>query len=170
MSTISGQGVPQVVSNNFVRPANATVYASGYLVANSTVAASVVPLSFISSGPSTGNVCIQRVRHKKSSVSTTNANFRVHFYSADPSASSGIVNGDGGNWSTSVANWLGAMDVTMATAFSDGAAGIGVANQGTEITSTFTNGRTIYALIEARGAYTPGSAETFTAVVETIQG
>ena len=86
------------------------------------------------------------------------------------SASSGIVNGDGGNWVTSVANWLGAMDVVIGTVFSDGAAGIGTPNNGTELTSVFTNGRTIYALIEARAAYTPASAETFTAVVETIQG
>jgi hypothetical protein len=170
MSTVEGQGVPQVVSNNFVRPANATPYASGQLVANSTVAASVLPLAFISSGPSIGVLCIQRVRLKKSSVSTTNASFRVHFYDADPSASSGIVNGDGAAWSTSAAHWLGAMDVVIATAFSDGSAGIGVANQGTEITSIFTNGRTIYALVEARAAYTPASGETFTAVVETIQG
>lgn len=169
MATAVAQGSVQVVSASFVRPADAAVYASGDLVANSTVAASVVPLSFTSSGATTGSVSVTRVRLKKTSVSTTNASFRVHLYSADPSASSGIVNGDNGVWSTSIASWIGAFDVTIGTVFSDGAGGFGSPNTGSEVSSVFTNGRTIYALVEARGAYTPSSGETITAILETVQ-
>lgn len=162
-------GKSAVVSANFNRPADATAYASGDLVANNTTAGSVAALAYTSAARvSGGSGMVRRVRLKKSGASVTNASFRVHFYGADPAASTGITNGDNGAWLTKHASYLGAVDITVDKAFSDAAAGVGVPNSGGEINYVATN-QTIWALIEARAAYTPASGETFTVELELLQ-
>lgn len=154
-----GRGI--IASASFVRPANTTAYASGDLVANSTTAGSVTPLA-LAIGRGAGGL-IHRVRLVTDSTSITTADFRAHFYSAAPA----VTNGDNGAWDSDGAlNYLGACDVTVGEAFSDGAAGFGVPNKGTEIFATVD---TVYALIEARSSYTPTSGETFTLAAEVIQ-
>ena len=168
-------GKATIVSANFTRPANTTAYSIGQLVANSTTAGSVVPLSFTVSRINDASGMVRRARIKKSTTSTTNATFRLHLYQNDPSAASGIANGDGGTWSTKEAGWLGDIDVDMTSAtngraFTDAADGVAAPNAGTEINFIPKSGtQTIYALIEARGAYTPGNAEVFTVYLETLQ-
>jgi hypothetical protein len=158
------------VSANFTRPADTNVYASGDLVANSVTAASVVPLSWTVARINDSTGMIRRVRLKISGTVITNASFRVHLYQNDPSASSGIANGDNGVWSTKEAGYLGSCDVTIDKAFTDGAEGVGTPNNGTEINFIPKSGtQTIYGLIEARAAFTPISAEVFTATLETLQ-
>jgi hypothetical protein len=158
------------VSANFTRPADTTAYASGDLVANSTTAASVVPMNFTVARINDATGMIRRVRVKKSTTTTTNASFRVHLYQNDPSASTGISNGDNGAWLTKEAGYLGSCDVTIDKAFSDAAEGVGVPNNGTEVNFKPTSGaQTVYALLEARAAYTPGNAEVFTVTLETLQ-
>jgi hypothetical protein len=96
-----------------------------------------------------------------------NASFRVHFYRAAPST---ITNGDNGAFSTSgVADYIGAMDVTMDRAFTDGAAGFGQPVIGSEMNFKLASGQTVRALIEARGAYTPANAEVFTLTLDSLQ-
>lgn len=154
-------------SATFTRPADTTAYASGDLVANSTTAGSVVPMSFAAAARvAAGSFAIRRVRLRKSGTSLTNASFRVHFYSASPTP----ANGDNGAWSTDgVANYLGAFDVTMDRAFTDGAHGAGLPIQGSEVAVALASGQTVYALIEARSAYTPASGETFATTPEIWQ-
>lgn len=153
-------------SANFTRPSDTTAYASGDLVANSTTAGSVVSLSWTITRIATGSAILRRVRLRKSGTGVTNAQFRVHFYSAAPTA----ANGDNGVWSTSgVADYLGAVDVTVDRAFTDGAAGNGVPVTGSEINIALASGSTIRGLVEARGAYTPASAEVFTIDLEVYQ-
>lgn len=159
-------------SASFTRPADTTAYASGDLVANSTTAASVTPLSWSLPVQSLNAInFIRRVRLKKSGNSLTNASFRVHFYTTDPTASA-PSNGDNGAWATVEAGYLGSVDVTIDKAFIDNsgpAVGIGVPNAGSEINFNATGGtdkQTVYALVEARGAYTPASAEVFTVTPE----
>lgn len=148
---------------SFTRPADTTAYSLGDLVANSTTAGSVVPMTLTIRPEARGNV-IRRCRIKKSGTSTTNAQFRVHFYE---SSAITFANGDNGAWSTNnVANYVGAMDVTVDRAFTDGAAGMGVPITGSEMNYDIG---VIYAVIEARGAYTPASAETFTVEIEVIR-
>jgi hypothetical protein len=143
-----------IVSARFTRPADTTAYASGDLVANSTTAGSVVPLSYAVGG---GVFQIRRVRIFKSGTSTTNAAFRVHLYTASMTA----ANGDNAAWSTNrAANYLGSVDVTVDKAFTDGAAGVATVEANCAVPGT------LYALIEARGAYTPASAEVFNVVLE----
>lgn len=152
-----------IPSASFTRPADTNVYAAGDLVANSTTAGSVVPLTF-TIRPENRGTMIRRVRIKKSGTSIANASFRVHFY--EP-ATITCTNGDNGAWLTNqTANYVGSMDVTMDKVFSDGSQGVGIPSIGSEI--NFDVG-TCFALIEARSAYTPVSAEVFTVEIETVR-
>lgn len=150
-------------SASFTRPADTTAYASGDLVANSTTAGSVSPMSFTISRNTGAGGMLRRARLRKTGTTTTNASFRLHFYSASPT----VTNGDNGAWlSTQAANYVGSIDISVDKAFSDGAAGNGVPSVGSEINFTAD---TYYVLVEARAAYTPASGETFTVSLEIIQ-
>ena len=59
--------------------------------------------------------------------------------------------------------------MTMDKSFAVAALGIGTPNTGSDINFALPSGQTIYALIEARAAYTPASAETFTLALEVLQ-
>lgn len=161
----AGIRIPTEVAAGFTRPSDTTAYASGDLVANSTTAGSVVPIPFKVARTSLPFSTLDRVRLLKSGTSVTNASFRLHFYTTAPTPS----NGDNGVWLTTQAGYLGAVDVTVDKAFSDGAAGIGAFGVGLKIPSTRDTDGTVYGLLEARGAYTPISAEVFTATLELSQ-
>lgn len=152
--------------DSFTRPADVNAYTSGDLVANSIAAGSVVPLSFTVARAAAGSGMIRRVRIRKTGTSITSANFRLHLYTASPTPTSG----DNGVWLTNqAANYLGALDVTLDRVFSDGAAGNGVPASGSEINFALASGQVVYGLLEARGAYTPTSGETFTISLEVLQ-
>lgn len=159
-------GLAATVTATFNRPADTTAYASGDLLANSTTAGSVVPMTLALGRKATGygaSSMIRRLRLRKSGTSITNAAFRVHLYRASPTPS----NGDNGAFLTNqAANYIGAVDVTMNQAFTDGAGGNGVPNIGSEINLSV---QTVFALVEVRAAYTPISAETFTLEIEVLR-
>jgi hypothetical protein len=164
-----------VATGSFSRPANTTAYASGQLVANSVTAGSVVPLSVAAARQNGGSGMIMGVRLSKSSPGITGAAFRVHFYRMPPT----VTVGDGGTLAANVngiaAIEIGYADVTMDQAYSDGAKGFagGLKNSdGTFRNAIFdsaVNTPSIFALIEARGAYTPVSGETFSLAIETAR-
>lgn len=148
------------VKGSTTRPADTTAYASGDLVANSTTAGSVVAIT-LSDATSGGGApaVIKRVNLRKSGTGVTNASFRVHLFTAAPT----VANGDNGAISmTGAANYVGQVDVTVGQTFTDGAHGAVAADYA-------TRSGTLYALIEARGAYTPASAEVFTLCLEMAQ-
>lgn len=156
-----------VKSNVITRPADTTVYAVGDLVANSTTAGSVTPFSLATvvnpiNTFYTNSGRIDRCRIRKTGVSVANASFRVHFYSAAPTVS----NGDNGAWLSSITDYVGACDVTVDRVFTNGSEGTGLPLSGSGIVFSLPSGSTLYALVEARGAYTPVSAEQFTVIVE----
>jgi hypothetical protein len=155
------------LSAGFTRPNDTTAYAVGDLVANSTTAGSVVPLKI-----DLGNIAavghgitrITRARLAKSGTSPANANFRIHLYDAAPTPQ----NGDNGAWSTDhAANWLGNIDVASMLAFTDGCTGTGSAPAGSEMFLRLASG-SIFALLEAKAAYTPVANETFTLTLEDV--
>lgn len=159
-------GRTAMASANFTRPADTTAYASGDLVANSTTAGSVTPMTLtigrLSSGSGASGM-IRRARLRKTGTSVTNASFRLHLYRSSPTVS----NGDNGAWLTNnVADYVGALDITVDRAFTDGASGNGTPITGSEI--NFSH-QTYYGLLEARAAYTPANAEVFTLELEVIQ-
>jgi hypothetical protein len=152
---------------SFMRPDDTIPYASGDLVANSTMAGAVTPLSFRLGGKSPpGMTHIARVRLSKRGVATANAAFRVHFYGASPT----VANGDNGAWSSDqAANYLGAIDVASMKAFTDGCAEVGAADAGAEMLIRLPAGATIFALLEARAAYVPAANEVFTLALESLE-
>ncbi len=148
---------------NFTRPNDTTAYAVGDLIANATVAGSIVPMSFAISRATGKGGMLRRIRLRKSGTSVTSASFRAHFYSASPTPS----NGDNGAWLTDqAANYVGACDVTIDRAFTDGAGGNGIPISGSEINFIAD---TYYVLLEARAAYTPVAQEIFTLELELLQ-
>jgi hypothetical protein len=112
-----------------------------------------------------GATRITRVRLSKNGTVATNASFRVHLYGASPT----VANGDGGVWSTNqAASYLGSIDVAAMKAFTDGCCDVGAAAAGSEFLLRLAAGATLYALIEARAAYTPASGEVFVLTLETV--
>jgi hypothetical protein len=150
---------------SFTRPADTTAYASGDIVANSTTAGSVVPLNFPSCSDGIGHsLQIRRVRLSKSTTGVTNASFRLHLFNVLPTVTSGdnaaIV------IATGAAKYLGQVDIVMNQSFTDGGAGQATCEINCHPVAGASN---LYGLLEARAAYTPGSAEVFTASLEIVQ-
>lgn len=162
-------------SATFTRPATAPTYASGQLVANNATAASVVAMQHtcvVANIVTTtkGTFHIARAVLKKSTTTTANAAFRIHFWGSDPTASSGVVNGDTGSMQIKTgATYLGYIDIpTMLAIFSDGAYGIGQPSNG-PLNVALASGAVVYSLIEARGAYVSANSEVFTQVLDVMQ-
>lgn len=155
-------------SAHFSRPGDTTAYASGDLVANSTTAASVAAMIFTVTSEEAGSFMLRRVVLAKSGTSVTNASFRIHLFRAAPVT---VTNGDNGVFSVSgiAAGYLGAFDVTVDRAFTDGAAGVGFPVNASEITIKLTGGTRIFGLVEARAAYTPVNGEVFTFFFDDLQ-
>lgn len=151
---------------SFTRPADTLAYTHGDLVANSTTAGSVAPMTIAAARGV--NVPGQVVRGvlRKSGTSATNAIFRLHLFRVSPS----VANGDNGVFSaTLMTNWLGAMDVTTGYVFGNGCAGVCVPVLGHSIPFLPATGTAnIFALLEARAAYTPVSGEEFSIELEVF--
>ena len=149
----------KATSQTITRPADTTAYNSGDLVANNTTAGSVTPFSF--KVPKAAGVKLHRVAVAKSAASVTNAAFRVHLYSDSPT----VANGDNGAFSSTASSYVGFFDIAApATAFSNTyyASGIYVNNSLTAPLFFVSDADGyLYGLLEARGAYTPANAETF---------
>jgi hypothetical protein len=148
------------ISASFTRPANTTAYASGNLVANSTTAGSVTPLTF---NLSYGQFFkIYRASITMNSAVNTNAKFLLHLYGSSPTP----TNGDGAAWLTTSSNYQGniAIDSTLQT-FSDNLKGSGVyvntAVWAPWVVVSDSNYK-LYGLLAATAAYVPTSGETVT--------
>ncbi len=163
-------GASAVVAAGFTRPANTTAYAVGTLVANSTTAASVTALTLACARKAGGTGLIRRARLSSSSPAAVNANFRVHLFKTAPTPTVGDGGAFAGNVNGVAAIHLGMLDVTLDRAFSDGAKGIGTPSIGSEIVFDAGAGSaSLYALVEARSAYTPGAGEVFTLALEVLR-
>lgn len=149
-----------IASASFTRPADTTAYASGDLVANSTTAGSVVAMT-LSVGSAAGVPSrIRRVRLVGDKADATNFTFRVHLFNV---LAITCANGDNGAFSVNkAANYLGQVDVATGQLFTDGAAGQAACD-------IIAPTGVVYALLEARAAYTPASAEVFTLGLEVDQ-
>ena len=144
------------------RPANTTAYSAGQLLANSVTAGSVVPSTIAAARASGKSSKITGCRLLKSGTSVTNASFTLHLYTTSPTVS----NGDGGTFlSNQSATWVGSINVTSMTAFSDGAIGLGTVGTGSSIVFLPTTSTNLYCLIQVQAAYTPASAEVFTPIL-----
>lgn len=153
-------------ASSFTRPPDTTAYAVGDLIANSVTAGSVVPMSWL--GPATAgwSYYIAGIRLAMTGTVLTNAQFRIHAYSAAPTIA---TTGDNGVYKTVVTGattWIGSFDGTMVAAHADGCDVICVPTEGLVCpVAPSASGTTVYGLIEALAAYTPISAGVFTATL-----
>ncbi len=162
-------GESAIVSASFVRPADTVAYAVGDLVANNVTAGSVTPMPLAAARINAGTGAIRRVRLSTSKTGLAGTEtFRVHLFKTTPT----VTNGDNGVFSVNgvAANHLGVIDVTMDRVFNDGAKGFAIPLVGSEIVfDTGAATTNLFALIEARTAYTPASGETFTLALEVLR-
>ena len=164
-------GESAVAVANFTRQANTTPYASGQIVAPAgSPTGSVTPLVLTCSRKPGGTGLVRRVRVASSNIAGVGASLRVHLFRQAPT----VTVGDGGSFAGAVggvaAIHLGWSDVTLDRPFSDGVRGVGAPDTGSEIVFDAVAGSTsLYALVEARGAYTPQSGETLTVALELLR-
>lgn len=155
----------------FNRPADTTAYTAKDLVANSTTAGSVAALTW-------SNVCksaalggyVTGLRLSKNNDNETNAVFRVHLFTENPVATA-PAGGDNALIDVDVAaieGYIGYFDVDFSAADNPDIFGAALnATFGSPMLSKGAlpfhgDGQTsLYGLIEAKGAYTPASGETF---------
>lgn len=166
------------VSASVQRPADTVTYAVGDLVANSTTTVSVVALEFTEAVRASGEAMrIERVRLRKSSAALSNASFRVHLFNKAPVATTGdngIFSASGVLSLSEIDGYVGSVDVTLDTAAAVGARGGGVPATGSGMTCRGAGGTghetSLWAMIEARAAYVPASAESFVVTLEGARG
>lgn len=155
---------------SFTRPADTTSYTSGDLVANSTTAASVVPLSWSIQGTG-GSGIIRAVRLFKSSTTATAASFRVHLFLDTPGTP---TNGDNGAYGVAtVTSHLDTVAVDLSSGAFAGTAGLNKRSAAVAIGFRFPTATSkLYGLIDVQGAYAPANAETFrvTLEIEALNG
>lgn len=165
------RGSSAVVAGSFTRPADTTAYAAGDLVANSTTAGSVTPVALAVARTNGGTGQLLNIRLSKSGTSLNNASFRVHLFRTSPTTTVGDNGVFAGAVNGIAAVYIGYVDITTDVAFSDGAKGSATAPAGRQVMifETGASSSSIYALVEARGAYTPTSGETFTVAAEVLR-
>lgn len=152
-----------VAGGSITRQANTTAYASGQHIAAASAAA--IPCAVARKNAGTG--VIAGVRISKSGTSLTNASFRVHLFKTAPGTLPADAATFAGGVSGVAAVALGYVDITMDQQYSDGAKGF--ASIQAKAFDAAAGSQNIYALIEARAAYTPVSAEVFTVALEALR-
>jgi hypothetical protein len=171
---MSDHGAFSVAAATLTRPANTTAYAAGGLLANNTVAGSVVPIAFPNLAVAPGDaIAVTGARVRKSATSLTNAQVRLHLFSVQPTPSVGdgaAFNSSGALGLAGLTGYLGYMDITFDTSATAGASGRGVpTNPAVDKIITAPPSGGLWGLLEARGAYTPGNAETFDVSIEGLR-
>lgn len=155
------------------RPTEVAAYAVGQLIGQSATAGSVVPLQFDVARVNGGTGNIRRMRLFSSNAGSLNAQIRVHLYRNLPTTTVGDKGTFAGAVNGVASLYMGAFDVTLSKAFSDGCGGTGLPEVGSEVnfkTKADPSGSiTVYALLEARSVFTPGNAEVFTPRAETFR-
>lgn len=155
-----------LTSASFSRPADTTAYAIGDLIANSTTAGSVTPLSF-NVGVSKGLIRAASLKVGTSALAS-GTSLRLHLWSQSPTTTGGdnaAVFVSGAALVTS-AGYLGYVNITVDTWFSDGASGRAAPVM--DVHFNLGAGTTIYGLIEARSALTPANAAVITASISGL--
>lgn len=138
------------VTASFDRPADTTAYTAADLVANSTTAGSVTPLTF---AVGDGGFRIKSIQITKTDeTDVANADFSLHLFGSSPT----VANGDNGALSYNFSSKFADVDFATMVAATDVAWSL---SSGLDINWNTTG--YVYGLLEADGAYTPASGETF---------
>lgn len=186
---VSAGGFTPDCFDTFTRFADTAVYAAGDIVANSTTAASVVPLRFPALRTPNGSGIITGGRIIKSDDDLVSASFRLWIFTKQPFAAAGYPADNTALTLTYAAmqSFVGMLDFT--TFIDAGSANVAVANPTRNVMPynasraarsatndpytvggvTFTGQSLLYGVLEARAAYTPGSSEQFTVWLDCQQ-
>lgn len=148
-------------SSNFTRPNDTNAYASGDLLANSTTAASVSPLTWQTGGSKPFEV--PGIRFHKTGA-TGNISYRVHLFAASPTVA---TTGDNGAFASNVSGAANCIAIYEGTAYgyADGATGLLVPISGVIKQEYVGDPATVYGLVEVRSAWTPVAQEVITATL-----
>lgn len=151
--TVDGRAYRTVVT--ITRPSNTTAYTAGDVVGDTSGSAI---LTFTNAGPSGGFAIVQSVSlvFSDSSVPSGMGAFRLHLYSATPTAIADnapfdLVSGER-------ANYMGYIDLSTPSDF--GSSLYAQVDYPGRLIKLATASTTLYAELETRGAYTPVSAST----------
>ena len=146
------------------RPSNTTAYTAGDVVGD-TSGSAIITLSSI--GPSGGYVLVQSVSliFSDTAVISGMSAFRLHFYSASPTAIADnavfdLVSGER-------ANYMGYVD--LATPVDFGSSLYTQTDYPGRMIKLATGSSTLYCELETKGAYTPASASTIEVRVATLE-
>lgn len=145
----------------FTRPSNTTAYAPGDLVANSVTNTAVTALSLTWGGSISGS--LRRLILRTSNATITNGNFHAWLFGADPSGA--VTNGDNdpiAGLNLTTYKLITPAPINLYAAMT----GVGGYGEATYDRDLIQLPQTVYALLEARAAYTPASAETFSMQAE----
>lgn len=151
--TVDGKAYRTTVT--ITRPSNTTAYTAGDVVGDTNGSAI---LTFTNAGPSGGFVILQSVSlvFNDSSVPSGMGAFRLHLYSAAPTAIADnavfdLVSGDR-------ANYMGYIDLSTPLDF--GSSLYTQTDYSGRLVKLAAASTTLYAELETRGTYTPVSAST----------
>ena len=160
--TVDSKAYRSVVT--ITRPSNTTAYTAGDVVGD-TSGSAIITLSNI--GPSGGYVLVQSVSliFSDSAVISGMGSYRLHFYSASPTAIADnavfdLVSGER-------ANYLGFVD--LATPVDFGSSLYTQTDYPGRLIKLAAGSTTLYAELETKGAYTPASASTIDVRVATLE-
>jgi len=160
--TVDGKAYRSTVT--ITRPSNTTAYTAGDVVGD-TGGSAILTLSNI--GPSGGYVLVQSAAliFSDNTVPSGMGSFRVHFYSASPTAIADnaafdLVSGER-------ANYMGFIDMPTPSDF--GSTLYSQVDYPGRLIKLAAASTTLYAEIETRGAYTPVSASTIELRVSAME-
>lgn len=165
------EGDVVIAGATFTTPAGTTAYSASDLIANSGTAASVVPMQFTVCRANQGTGAIARARIKTTETGQAGKVIGLKLYRSDPSASTGITNGDNGAWLTKEADYFATLSVTLDQHFSDFEKGVGVPDQGTVAYFDCGAGsQVIFGLLVqgTGGSATLVGAKAYTVIVEGV--
>lgn len=166
-----------VLRGEITRPADTTAYAANDLVGANTSVSDTNVIEIEDAVAAAGQALrVERVRLAKSTNTTTNAQFRLHFFESRPTLGVGDNGALGALTALAVdalRYYAGYVDVTInraGDATGDGSVGVAVPAVGTGLTVAPVSGTSIFVVIQALAAYTPASAEKFWPTIEGIRG
>lgn len=142
-------------SANFTRPNNTSCCSAAQMIANATLAASVVPMTF-TVGHTIGSIWGAKV--KSSNTGIAGASVTLSLYTASPT----IASGDGATFSTSESGWFCDLVIPLnGLSFTDATDGYGI--PGTSANCPVpTDVTTLYGLVRANSTFTAAANGVWT--------
>jgi hypothetical protein len=160
--TVDGRAYRSTVT--ITRPSNTTAYTAGDVVGDTSGSAII---SLTTAGPSGGFVIVQSISlvFSDSVVPSGMSSFRLHLYSASPTAIADNAVFD--LVSSERANYMGYIDLAAPQDF--GSSLYTQADYAGRLVKLAAASTTLYAELETRGAYTPVSASTISIRVNLLE-